>query len=74
MQKINKMLSRARHEAEFELKRKESEDLTKYISRMTTEQLRELIDGNPSDERVREIFASVGGLQFYESGGEYGTA
>ena len=32
------------------------------------EKLEELADGNPTEERIKEIFASVGGLHILESG------
>lgn len=35
---------------------------------MTTEQLNELVNGNPSDERIKEILASVDGLWLLKEG------
>ena len=63
MQRIDKLLSTARRNAS-----KGNEELIKAISRMTTDQLRELVYNDPSDERLKEIFASVGGLHLLESG------
>ena len=68
MQRINKLLVSVKREAAEDAKRREYEELDQIISRMTTEQLRELVDGEPSDDRVKEIFASVGGLHLLESG------
>ena len=68
MKKIDKMLAIAKHEALWEAERKKHEELENAISRMTTDQLRELVYDDPSDERLKEIFASVGGLHLLESG------
>lgn len=38
------------------------------FERMTTEQLNELVNGNPSDERIKEILASVDGLWLLKEG------
>lgn len=38
------------------------------FERMTTEQLSELVDGNPSDERIIEILTSVDGLWLLKEG------
>lgn len=62
------MLIAARCDMERKEQRREAEELQNAIEKMTTEQLYELVDGNPSEERVREIFASVGGLHLLESG------
>lgn len=59
--KLNKMLSQAKA-------RRGGYD-REVFERMTTEQLRELIaEPPPSDERIREILASVDGLHLLESG------
>ena len=68
MKQIDKMLAIAKHEALWEAERKSHEELENAISRMTTDQLRELVYDDPSDERLKEIFASVGGLHLLESG------
>lgn len=44
------------------------EEWRRIMGRMTTEQLYELVEGDPTDERIREIFASVDGLHLIESG------
>lgn len=62
MGKIEKLLSTARKKAE---QREKQADAAVY-DKMTIDQLRELAYGNPSDERIREIFASVGGLHLLE--------
>lgn len=66
MNNIDKLLRQARRAKNS--KGMHHEELEKVISRMTTEQLRELVYDDPSDERLREIFASVGGLDLLESG------
>ena len=38
------------------------------FERMTTEQLSELVNGNPSDERIKEILAAVDGLWLLKEG------
>ena len=68
MKQIDKMLAIAKHEVLWEAERKNHEELENAIGRMTTDQLRELVYDDPSDERLKEIFASVGGLHLLESG------
>lgn len=63
MQRIDKLLSTARRNAS-----KGNEELIKAISRMTTDQLLELVHGDPSEDRLKEILESVGGLHLLESG------
>ncbi len=63
MQRIDKLLSAARRNAN-----KGNDELIKAISRMTTEQLLELVNGDPSEDRLKEILASVGYLHLIESG------
>lgn len=63
MQRIDKLLSTARRNAS-----NGNDELIKAIGRMTTEQLLELVYGEPSEYRLKEILASVGGLQLLESG------
>lgn len=63
MQRIDKLLFAARQNTS-----KGNDELIKTISRMTTEQLVELVESDPSEDRLREIFASVGGLHLLESG------
>lgn len=67
MPKIDKLLATVKREAMIDAERRKYEELEQVISRMTTAQLEELVDGNPSDERFREIFESVGGLHLLES-------
>ncbi len=47
-------------------------EIREIYGKMTMEQLEELADGNATEERIREIFASVGGLNILESRGLYG--
>lgn len=68
MKQIDKMLVIAKHEALWEAERKYHEELENAIGRMTTDQLRELVYDDPSDERLKEIFESVGGLHLLENG------
>lgn len=62
MQKLEKLISIAKHKADVEKIGEERE----ICRRMTTEQLEELVDDNPTEERIREFFASVGGLHLLE--------
>lgn len=68
MQKINKLLLTVKREALEDAERRKHEELEQAISRMTTDQLRELVDGEPSEDRIKEIFESVGCLHLLESG------
>lgn len=64
MTKIDNMLINARHRAVYS----DSEKWGKIMERMTTDQLYELVEGDPTDERIRDILASVDGLYLIESG------
>ena len=68
MQKINKLLSSAKYEARLNAEQRKHKDLVGAMGRMTMDQLLELVYGDPADNRVREIFVSVGGLHPLESG------
>ena len=68
MQRIDKIIVKERRETAIEIARRQDRELKQAIHNMTTEQLRELADGSPSDERVAEIFASVGALHLVEGG------
>ena len=63
MNRIDKLLFAARRNAS-----NGNDELIKAISRMTTDQLLELVNGDPSEDRLKELFASVGGLPLLESG------
>lgn len=62
MKKVEKLISIAKKKAYTRSKLNERE----IYDRMTTEQLKELVDGNPTQERIKEIFSSVGGLHLLE--------
>lgn len=64
MKKIDKMLASARILARND----EREAIESIVRRMTTPQLLEMVYDSPSESRVREILASVGGLHLLESG------
>ena len=64
MGKLEKLISIARQKSSS---RRETE-IRDIYSKMTMEQLEELADGNPTEERIKEIFASVGGLHILERG------
>ena len=60
IKKVEKLISKAK-----KLNVKNNED-RKIYDRMTIEQLKEIIYGNPTDERIKEIFSSVDGLYLLE--------
>lgn len=64
MGKIEKLISIARQKSSG----RQKTEIREIYGRMTIEQLEELADGNPTEERIKEIFASVGGLHILESG------
>lgn len=64
MGKIEKLISIARQKSSG----RQKTEIREIYGRMTIEQLEELADGNPTEERIKEIFASVGGLHVLESG------
>ena len=68
MKKIDKLLIIAKNESLWGSARSSEEELENTISRMTTEQLQELVCEDVSAERLEEIFASVGGLHLLERG------
>lgn len=67
MQKIDKLLSAAKYKALLASDPDNKGAISEAISRMTTEQLCELVYDNPSEKRIKELFASVGGLHLLES-------
>lgn len=64
MGKIEKLISISRQKSSS----RQKTEIREIYGRMTTEQLEKLADGNPTEERIKEIFASVGGLHILESG------
>lgn len=64
MGKLEKLISIARQKSSSRHKT----EIRDIYGKMTMEQLEELADGNPTEERIKEIFASVGGLHILESG------
>lgn len=64
MNRIEKLISIARQKTDD----KREMEIREIYGRMTTEQLIELVENNPTEERIKEIFASVGGLHILESG------
>lgn len=71
MEKIDKLLATAKRQADIIEERREARELKELdeaFERMTTGQLYELEDEKTTDERWKEIFASVGALHLIESG------
>lgn len=68
MLRIDKVLATTKREVKLATERRNNHELKQAISRMTTEQLAELVDGDPSEDRLKEILESVGGLHLLESG------
>ena len=68
MLRIDKVLATAKREARLATERRNHDELKQAIGRMTTEQLLELVDGDPPEDRLKAILASVGGLHLLESG------
>lgn len=62
MKKINKMLASARNLARND----EKEAIESIMRRLSMPQLLELAYHSPSESKVREILASVGGLHLLE--------
>ncbi|WP_050618737.1 hypothetical protein [Intestinimonas massiliensis (ex Afouda et al. 2020)] len=62
MNKLEKLISTAKKQA---IQRSKQMEAAIY-DRMTIDQLKELAYGNPSEERIIEIFASVDGLHLLE--------
>ena len=75
MPKIDKLLAVVKREAEINAERKEYEELQQALDKMSVFQLWQLVElwerveGDPAeDDRVKAIFASVGGLHLLEGG------
>lgn len=68
MQKVDKLLLTAKYKALLASDPDPKGEVSEAISRMTTEQLCELVYDDPSEKRLKEIFASVGGLHLIERG------
>lgn len=65
MKRLDKLMKVAKVQAHT----RERDKVIKVFERMTTEQLHEIVDESPTDERIREILASVGGLWLLKEGG-----
>lgn len=63
-----KKLDRLIKAAMVQIDAKEQIREKQVFERMTTEQLSEVVDGNPSDERIIEILTSVDGLWLLKEG------
>lgn len=64
MKRLDKLIKAATAKANTLDKQKVAE----IFGRMTTEQLKELAEGEPTQERIREILASVDGLSLLGGG------
>lgn len=64
MKKIDRLLVMAKCEA----LRKDDADIAKVLQRLSMDQLKGLVYGDPDESRVREILSSVDGLHLLESG------
>lgn len=64
MKRLDKLIEAATAKANTLDKQKVAD----IFGRMTTEQLEELADGNPTKERIRDILASVDGLYLLGGG------
>ena len=68
MQKVTRLLTNAKHDARIEAERRKYRETENAIRRLSTENLMELVYADPSEERIKEIFAAVGGLPLPEGG------
>lgn len=68
MEKIDRLLSVANRKAALYVEQQKDQAIKKALERMTLEQLIELSYSDVSDNRIKEIFLSVGGLDLLESG------
>lgn len=64
MKKLDRLIKAAMVQADTKEQIREKQ----VFERMTTKQLSELVDGNPSDERIIEILTSVDGLWLLKEG------
>lgn len=74
MRKISKMLAVARNEALLIAAKDSKKELLEAIERMSTDQLQEIVSGELTDERLKEIFDSVGALHLLEGDNNHDTA
>lgn len=63
MRKIDKLLSSAKCKARIDAEHRKHKDLVRTIGRMTTDQLCEIVYHEPSEDRVMEIFETVGDMR-----------
>lgn len=68
MRKINKLLAIAKNESLWNAARNSREELESAFCRMSTDQLIELAYSDPTDQRITEIFDSVGAVRLLGSG------
>lgn len=64
MKKLDRLVKAAMVQADTKAQIRKKE----VFERMTTKQLSELVNGNPSDERIKEILAAVDGLWLLKEG------
>lgn len=66
MQKIDRLLASLKRDAVTD-DYKKLQEIEKVMGKLSTDQLKELVYGEPSQERIEAIFASVDGLNLLES-------
>lgn len=60
MQKIDRMIAGVKRTAQIDEERRKDAEIKEAIGRMSMDQLRELAYKDPSEERVKGLFLSVG--------------
>lgn len=68
MKSFDKLYIDLKRKAARDAERKTEQKIHDALGKMPKEHLTELLYGEPSDDRVKEIFASVGGIHLLESG------
>ncbi|MDD6308787.1 MAG: hypothetical protein PUB07_05510 [Clostridia bacterium] len=66
MGKIDRLLTLAKAKLQINDEKQKQKELAEALDKMTTEQLIELAYHDVSEDRLREIFESVGGLGVLE--------
>ena len=67
MRKINRMLAVAKNRSLWNAAQNSRDELESAFCRMSTDQLIELAYSDPTDERITEIFDSVGAVRLLGS-------
>lgn len=67
MGKIDRLLTLSKRKVQIDAEKQKQKELAEVLDRMTKEHLIEIAYHDVSEDRLREIFESVGGLEVFDS-------